>query len=271
MTGAGGTAFAHAHRLTAPVFHVSVGSVSSSCAIGEAFQKIAAGLLDVVVVGGAECPLQGDIIESFRVGGVLAAPCNGAPACFPFDARRTGTVLGEGAGVLILEAAEHAADRGARPRAVVTGFGLSRETYSMIRPDPTGVGVAQAASTALRGVRVEEIGWIKTHGTGTVLNDAAECRGLAAAFGDRFQNTPLVSLKSTLGHCLGACGAVETVAAVLALERGVVPATLGTSEVDPSLPACCVPRHTGASGARRVLLVAAGFGGRCAAMTISRP
>lgn len=270
MTGAGGATFAQNHQLRGPVLHISAGSVSSTCAIGEALQKIALGLLDVVVVGGAECPLQSDVIENFRVAGVLATPQHGEPVCCPFDARRTGTVLGEGAGVLVLEAAEHAARRGGRPRAIVTGFGLSRETYSMIRPDPTGSGVAEAGRVALDGVPLAEVGWVKTHGTGTKINDAAECQGLAALFGDQLPRTPLSSLKPMLGHCLGASGAVEAVAALLALEHGMIPPTIGTTQVDPALPHCAVATRVEASTARHVLLLAESFAGRCAAVAVSR-
>jgi 3-oxoacyl-[acyl-carrier-protein] synthase II len=270
MTGAGGATFAQLHHLRGPVLHVSAGSVSSSCAIAEAVEKIAAGVLDVVVAGGAECPLQLDVVEHFRVAGVLAAPPEGAPVCCPFDARRTGTVLGEGAGVLTLEAADHATRRGAQPRAVLCGFGLSRETYSMIRPDPAGTGVAAAGRAALDGSSLDEIGWIKTHGTGTRLNDAAECRGLATLFGDRLARTPLCSLKPTLGHCLGASGAVETVAALLALEQGVIPATLGTTEPDPALPTCTVTTRAASTNTRQALLFAEGFGGRCVALAVRR-
>src|SRR5262245_43566783 len=108
LTGAGGVAFAQTHGLRGPVLHLSAASVSSTWAIGEALQKIAGGVLDVAIAGGAECPLQQDVIDSLRLAGILAAPRNGDPVCCPFDVRRSGTVLGEGAGALILEAAEHA-------------------------------------------------------------------------------------------------------------------------------------------------------------------
>jgi 3-oxoacyl-(acyl-carrier-protein) synthase len=268
MTGAGGAAFAQHHRLRGPVLHVSAGSVSSSCAIVEALQKIAAGFLDLVVAGGAECPLQFDVIENFRVAGILAAPRNGDPVCCPFDSRRSGTVLGEGAGVLVLEEAEHALRRGARPRAIVTGFGLSRETYSMIRPDPRGSGVVEAGRAAMGEVPLAEVGWIKTHGTGTKINDAAECQGLAALFGDRLEDTPIASLKPMLGHCLGASGAVEAVASVVALEQGLIPPTLGTSQIDPALPVCTIANRAESSRRRRALILAESFAGRCAAVAV---
>src|SRR3989441_1001302 len=162
------------HRRRGAVVHVSAGSVSAACAIGEAFQKIAAGLADLVVAGGAECPLQRDVIEHFRLVGILATPSHGEAACRPFDPRRTGTVLGEGAGALVLEDAKHAARRGARPRAVITGFGLTCEAFSMVSPEPGGAGVTESVRAALGARSPDSIGWIKTHGTGTKLNDAAE-------------------------------------------------------------------------------------------------
>ena len=271
MTGAGGAALAHCHRLRGPVLHVSAGSVSAACAIGEAFQKIAAGLADVVVAGGAECPLQRDVIEHFRLAGILATPVDGESACRPFDERRTGTVLGEGAGVLVLEDAEHAAGRGARPRAVVSGFGLTCEAFSMISPEPGGAGVAESVRAALGARPPDAIGWIKAHGTGTKLNDAAEVRGIASVFGTRLGEVPITSLKPALGHALGASGAVEAVAGILALECGFVPPTLGTERLDPELPPCRVALRAEPSDAREVLLLSESFGGRCAALAVRRP
>lgn len=268
MTGAGGATFAHLHHLKGVVLHVSVGSVSATCAIGEAFLHIATGRADVVVAGGAECPLQRDIVAHFRAAGILAAPRDGEPACRPFDERRAGTVLGEGAGVLILEAEDHAARRGVAPRALVNGFGLVCEAVSMTGPAPDGSGVAEAIAQALQGAAGDDVGWIKAHGTGTRANDDAECRGLAVAFGKRLPRAPLTSLKSTLGHCLGASGAVEAAAVVLALERGFIPGTLGTERIDPSLPPCTVVTRPEPSDARQILLLAESFGGRCAALVL---
>jgi len=267
MTGAGGAALAHCHRLRGPVLHVSAGSVSAACAMGEAFQKIAAGLADVVVAGGAECPLQRDVVEHFRLAGILAAES----PCRPFDVRRSGTVLGEGAGVLVLEDAEHAARRGARPRGIVSGFGLTCEAFSMISPEPGGAGVAESVRAALGTRPPDTVGWIKAHGTGTKLNDAAEARGIASVFGTRLGEVPLTSLKPALGHALGASGAVEAVAALLALEAGFVPPTIGTECVDPELPRCRVALRAEPSDAREALLLSESFGGRCAALVVQRP
>jgi 3-oxoacyl-[acyl-carrier-protein] synthase II len=170
----------------------------------------------------------------------------------------------------VLEAADHARRRGATPFAVVTGYGFASEAYSMVSPQPDGSGVSSAASQAL-GNEGKRVGWIKTHGTGTVANDAAECSGLAAVFGDRLREIPLTSLKPMLGHCLGACGAVEGVASILAFNEGFIPPTVGFEEQDPLLPPCTVMGERRETEAERILLLAESFGGRCAALSVEKP
>jgi 3-oxoacyl-(acyl-carrier-protein) synthase len=269
MTGAGGAAFAQLHGVRGAVLHLSAGSASAAYAIAEGAGKILSGQVDVVIAGGAECPLHPEVVASFEAAGILGSRDPGDAPCRPFDRRRQGTVLGEGAGVVVLESSRHARRRGARPRAVVRGYGMSCESYSMTSPDPSGAGVAEAARAALAGLAPEDLGWIKAHGTGTRLNDAAECRGLATLLGEGLTRIPITSLKPALGHCLGASAAVEMVGAVLALECGLVPPTLGSEQADPDLPpimiaaAACTPR------ANIALLMAESFGGRCAALVLS--
>ena len=270
MSGAGGAAFAQRREIAGPVFSLSAGSVSAAFAMAEAWWKLTFELLDVVVVGGGETPLDPEVIACFDAAGVLA-PVDAVPPCRPFDRDRCGTVLGEGAGAMVLERAEHARRRGATPRAVLAGVGASCESHSAVAPDPTGVGVARAVRAALAGTDPAEIGWIKAHGTGTPANDAAECRGLAAALGPSLEHSWLTSLKPALGHCLGASAAVEAVAAVLALEEGLVPATVGTSRIDPDLPSCAVATSIREDPRRVALLLAESFGGRCAAVVLRRP
>jgi 3-oxoacyl-(acyl-carrier-protein) synthase len=268
MAGAGGAWFAQLHRIHGPVFHLSAGSVSAMVAIGEAYLKVASGLADVVLVGGADCPLQRDVAAAFSASGILSRERDAGTPCRPFDRRRTGTVLGEGAGALILEAEEHARARGARIRAVAGGYGLACEAASMTAPESDGAGVAEAAAAALEAAGARAVAWIKAHGTGTRLGDSAECRGLARLFGAALPTSPLTSLKGAIGHSFGASAAVETVATVLALEQGIVLPSVGTEQVDPEFPRCRV-----AVGAERcdtgpALLLAEGFGGRCAALVL---
>jgi 3-oxoacyl-(acyl-carrier-protein) synthase len=269
MSGAGGASFAQLKGMRGPVLHLSAGSVSAACAIGEAFQKISGGLLDLVVAGGAECPLHPEIIATFRAAGILARADSDGGGCRPFDARRTGTVLGEGAGVLVLESADHARHRGARAQAILAGFGISCEAYSMTSPDPSGAGVVEAVTEALGTLNPDEVGWIKTHGTGTRLNDAAECRGLARIFGDRLPAKPLTSLKPALGHCLGASGGVEAVATITALKQRLIPPTLGSEVVDSELPPHTVARAASPSSTSTALVLAESFGGRCTALVLT--
>jgi 3-oxoacyl-(acyl-carrier-protein) synthase len=271
MSGAGGAALAQLHGVRGPVLHLSAGSVSAACAVGEAFQKISQGMADLVVAGGSECPLHPDVLESFQAAGILSQADAGGSACRPFDRRRNGTVLGEGAGVVVLEAADHARSRGARARAVLTGFGMSSEAYSMTAPDPDGTGVADATREALWATWPDNLGWIKTHGTGTRLNDAAECRGLAMVFGKRLPSIPLTSLKPALGHCLGASAGVELVGAIKALEWGLVPPTLGSDQPDPDLPPHSVALETRPARSNSVLILAESFGGRCTALALRAP
>jgi len=268
--GAGGSLLAHEHQVHGPVFYLSAGSVSAMVAIGEAHFKVASGMVDVALTGGAECPLQRDVAAAFLASGILARD-NGAPAaCRPFDRHRAGTVLGEGAGALVLESEAHALARGARIRALVSGFGMACETTSATAPDPEGTGVVAAARQALGETGVREIAWVKTHGTGTKLNDAAECRGLARLLGARLAEVPLTSLKGAVGHAMGASGGIESVAATLALGRGLVPLSCGTVEVDPDLGPCRIALRAERSDAGRVLLLGEGFGGRCAALVLER-
>ena len=270
MPGAGGVAVAQRHGIRGPVSHLSAGSVSSACAILQGIREIASGAIDLAVAGGGEAPLQEDLVASFRAAGILAPARSCEPPCRPFDRRRSGTVLGEGAGALVLESLEGARARGARPLAIVAGAGIAAEAYSVVRPRASGAGVREASEAALRGLDPREIGWIKAHGTGTIEGDAAECRGLATLLNGRLPETPLTSLKPLLGHCLGASGAIEAVAAVLALGFGFVPPTLGTSEPDPALPPFTLAMRAIDADAPAALLLSEGFGGRSAALVLRR-
>jgi 3-oxoacyl-[acyl-carrier-protein] synthase II len=268
MPGAGGTMLANALDIRGPVHHLSAGSVSAMIAIGDAWERIAAGIIDIAIVGGAECPLDAAIACHFDAAGILAAVDGDASGCRPFDTHRTGTVLGEGAGALILESESHARKRGAWIRALVRGFGFARESTSLTAPDPSGAGVAASVRKATRNIPLSTIGWIKTHGTGTRLNDVAEVRGLATVFGAALPRVCLTSMKPALGHTLGASGALEAVVAILALNMNAVPATLGTNHIDPALPPCHVALTAEPSLSRTALVLAEGFGGKCAAMAL---
>jgi 3-oxoacyl-(acyl-carrier-protein) synthase len=266
MPGAGGATFAQEHAIGGPVLYLSAGSISASLAIGEAFFMIAMGRLDIAVTGGGEAPLHDDIMATFRAAGILSQDAEWP--CRPFDARRSGTVLGEGGGAVVLEAADHARRRGAEPLAVLRGYATVTEPSGMVAPDANGAGVACAVreSTAMAGGR--RPAWIKAHGTGTKANDLAECRGLWTAFGSELAAIPITSLKSTFGHALGGSGALELVAALTAMREGILPATIGTSRPDPDLPRCDIVTESRDVDASDILLLSESFGGRSAALVV---
>ena len=268
MPGAGGAAFAQLHRLTDSPYQVSAGSISSALAVAQAFERIAYGQSDIAIAGGAEAPVQRLVVEAFLRAGVQAAP---GDRCLPFDERRSGTALADGAGVLVLESAEHARARGARSRARILAVGSAAESYSRVAPSPDGEALVAAATSALRA-RDVRIAWIKAHGTGTHTGDEAELRGLSRLMrliGSGVHDVPVTSLKSSIGHSLGASGAVEAVATVLALEDEMVPGTYGFCRADSDAP--CFPIAAGATPAApgAVLLLSESFGGRAAAMLIA--
>jgi len=268
MPGAGGATFAQERAIGGPVLHLSAGSVSATVAIGEAFLMIAAGRLDLAVAGGGEAPLHGEIVATFREAGILSEDSEWP--CRPFDLRRNGTVLGEGGGAVLLEAAEHARRRGAEPLAVLRGYSTVTDQCGMVAPDAGGAGVASAVRESLTMAGGIRPSWIKAHGTGTRSNDLAECRGLWTVFEEALEGIPITSLKSTFGHALGASGAVEFVASLLAMREGLLPATIGTSVPDPELPPCDIVTSPRVIEATEVLLLSESFGGRTAALVVGR-
>jgi 3-oxoacyl-(acyl-carrier-protein) synthase len=270
MPGAGGASFAQDHGVRGPVLQITAGSISSACAIGEAYHRIASGAVDAAVAGGSECPLEASIVERFVASGLLFRATPGAFPCRPFDRTRQSMTMGEGAGALVLESEAHALSRGAVPRALLTGYGFASETWSLIAPDPSGAGVLQATRQAI-GKNGGAPGWIKTHGTGTRAGDAAEYSGLAAVFEKQLRSIPMTSIKPLIGHCLGASGAVEAVATILAIENGIIPATLGTTEVDSSFPLCHMALEQQHCARSSALLLSQSFGGRCCALSIRAP
>jgi 3-oxoacyl-[acyl-carrier-protein] synthase II len=189
----------------------------------------------------------------------------------PFDRNRDGTILGEAAAVLVLESASHARRRGARAWAEIAGYGCSTDAYHMTRPDVTGQGPARAMRQALcdAGVVPEQIGYVKAHGTATPANDVIETRALKLVFGAGTQ-VPISSIKSMIGHSLGASGAVEAAAAILALAGGFLPPTLHLENPDPECDLDYVPGTSREQRVEAVLANAFGFGGNNASMVFRR-
>jgi 3-oxoacyl-[acyl-carrier-protein] synthase II len=191
----------------------------------------------------------------------------------PFDAGRDGFVLAEGAAVLVLESALHAAARGAPILGVISGYGTTDDANHMVQPGPEGEGAARAIEIALRdaGLRPEEIDYVNAHGTSTPLNEKLETQAIKTAFGEHAFRLPVSSTKSMTGHLLGAAGAVEAVICLKAIETGCIPPTINYTTPDPDCDLDCVPNEARPGRLRHVLNNSMGFGGHNVALILSAP
>ncbi len=194
-----------------------------------------------------------------------------ADACRPFSKARPGLLLGEGAGALVIESQDTARARGARPLAFVDGFGLSCDAHHVTGPHPEGEGAIRATQEAIRRARLDpdRIDYVNAHGTGTPLNDATESRAMHAVFGDRARRVPISSIKALTGHMMGAAGAVEAIACVLAMRHGVIPPTWNWTEPDPACDVDCVPNAPREARLRHVVSNSYAFGGNNASLLLS--
>lgn len=226
------------HGFMGPNYTTVSACASSANALIDALNSIRLGTCDVVVTGGSEAAVTIAGMGGFNAMHALSTR-NDSPetASRPFDATRDGFVLGEGAGALILEELEHAKARGAKIYAEVAGGGLSSDAYHMTAPHPDGIGVVRVMENCLKdaGVAPEEVDAINTHGTSTPLGDVAELKAISRVFGDHAPNININSTKSMTGHLLGAAGAIEAIASILAMEHGLVPPTINHSVVDENI------------------------------------
>jgi 3-oxoacyl-[acyl-carrier-protein] synthase II len=211
---------------------------SSANALVDAFNYIRLGVCDVVISGGSEAAVTIAGMGGFNSMQALSTR-NDSPetASRPFDATRDGFVLGEGAGALVLEEYEHAIARGAKIYCEVGGGGLSSDAYHLTAPHPEGIGVIAVMENCLRdaGLRPEDVDHINTHGTSTPLGDVAELKAIKTVFGDHAKNININSTKSMTGHLLGAAGAIEAIASILAMQSGIVPPTINHTTVDENI------------------------------------
>jgi 3-oxoacyl-[acyl-carrier-protein] synthase II len=239
MCNAGSAALSLQHDLRGPVFSVVSACAAGSHAIGTALRMVQHGEAEAVVTGAAEAPLTTLSRACFQKMGALSP----SGVSRPFDARRDGFVMGEGAGILVLEAGDSARARGARILGTMRGYGSTGDAHHLTAPHADGRGGARAMQVALRdaGLDAEAVDYVNAHGTSTQLNDRAETRALKAVFGERAGRVPVSSTKSAIGHLLGAAGAVEAVATVLALRDRIVPPTIGWEEADEGLDLDYVP------------------------------
>lgn len=246
---------------------------ASAQAIGDGMRLILTGEAEVAVVGGAEGSIDPISVGGFGAARALSTAFNDDPqaASRPFDRRRDGFVLAEGAAVLVIERLSHAMARGATPLAILSGYGTSADAYHLTSGEPTGAGAQVAMRNALRmaGVSTGEIDYINAHSTSTGVGDAAELAGIGALFSNRGKDLAISSTKSATGHLMGAAGAIESVFSVLAIRTGIVPPTLNLEDPDVGERFDLVPLVAKAKAVRHALSNSFGFGGVNAALVLS--
>ena len=246
---------------------------AASNAIGEAFHKIRDGYEDIMLAGGSEAAITPLAIAGFMS---MRALCEGEDktrASIPFDQERHGFVMGEGAGVVILETLEHAQKRGAKIYGELVGYGISADAYHLTAPDPEGRGAARCMKMALEhaGMKPEEIDYVNTHGTSTPLGDICEIKAIKAVFGDHAKNGLLISsTKSMTGHLLGAAGGVELAACLMAMQDNIIPPTINVDNQDPECDLDCVPNKARETRVDAVLSNSFGFGGHNSSVIVKR-
>ena len=221
-----------------PNYSISSACASSNHAMIDALNLIRLGKADVIVTGGSEAPITIEGVGGFSSMQALSTRNDDpAHASRPFDVERDGFVIGEGAGVLVFEEYEHAVARGAKIYCEVVGGGMSADAYHMTAPHPEGNGAILSMQEALEdaALKIEDIDYINTHGTSTPLGDVAEIKAITTLFGDHAYKMNISSTKSMTGHLLGATAAIEAIACVMAISKGIVPPTINVEQVDPAI------------------------------------
>lgn len=241
-------------------------------AVGDAFHYIRDGYAEAMLAGGTEAALTPLAVGGFTSMKALSQSTDPSRASIPFDAERNGFVMGEGAGVLLLEELNHALARGAEIYAEIVGYGATCDAYHMTAPRPDGSGGADAMAMALAdgGVGPEAVDYINAHGTSTRLNDAGETAAIKTVFGDHARKLAVSSTKSMTGHMLGAAGAVEAIFSALALRDGFLPATINYQVPDPACDLDVVPGRGREAAARYALSNSLGFGGHNASLLFQK-
>jgi 3-oxoacyl-[acyl-carrier-protein] synthase II len=261
------------YNLEGPNFTTSSACSSSAFAIALGYDAIKSGRADMMIVGGADSIINKEEIEGFNEIYALSVQ-NDKPekASCPFSKNRDGFVIGEGAGIMILESEESAKKRGAKIYAELADYAFTNESYNIMAPKPDGEGMADTMETALQnaGISKDEVGYINAHGTSTMLNDMYETMAIKKVFGDKAYHIPVSSTKSMTGHTIGAAGAIEGVLSVLAIHDGIVPPTINYDEPDPELDLDYVPNKARKQDIKVALSNSFAFGGHNASLVFKK-
>jgi 3-oxoacyl-[acyl-carrier-protein] synthase II len=256
-----------------PNFSPVTACATGTHALGEAFHIIKRGDADAVISGGAEATINPLAVAGFaNMKALCTSKEDPAKICRPFDAKRSGFIMGEGSGILILEELEHARKRGAQIYAEVIGFGMNADAYHITSPAIDGSGAARCMSLALAsaGIKPEEVDYINAHGTSTPVNDAMETKAVKLTFGEHAQKLMVSSTKSMTGHLLGATGAVEAAYTALALFNQIVPPTINWENPDPECDLDYVPTQARKTSLNIGISNSFGFGGTNACIVLKR-
>ncbi len=252
------------HNAQGPTLPIVTACATATHAIGEAYRAIKHGYADAIIAGGSEAAIHPLTISGFANAKALSKEPDPTKASLPFDSRRAGFVLAEGAGILILEEYEHAKERGAAIYAEVCGYGNTCDAHHVTAPHPTGASAARAMRMAATEANINDndLIHINAHGTGTPLNDKSETEAIKVAFGEeRAREILITSNKSMTGHALGAAGGFEAIASALALKKGIVPPTIGLDEPDPECDLDYVPKVARNADITIAFSNSLGFGG----------
>jgi len=268
-----GAVVALKYKFTGPNFCVTAACATGNHSIGEGTTMIRRGGADVAICGGAEACIVALSIGGFDAMRALSSENDDpARACRPFDKTRGGFVMGEGAGVLVLESLEHAQRRAAPIYAEVVGYGATADAYHIAAPDPDGAGAFAAMRLGIEsaGVAPDQIDYINAHGTGTPLNDSIETQAIKRVLGDAAYRTPVSSTKPITGHMLGAAGAVEAIVTLMAMRDGVLPPTINLTTPDPECDLDYVPLVPRTADVHVTMSNSFGFGGHNATILLKR-
>lgn len=265
MANAGASAISMEFGINGPAFTVASACASSAHAIGLAAGMVRSGMCDVAIAGGSEATFSHGILKAWEAMRVVTPT-----VCRPFSRDRNGTLLGEGAAMIVIESSDHAETRGAKPWAEIAGFGMSSDAHHVTQPSAEGAARAMARALADAGVRAEQVGYVNAHGTGTTVNDSTETRALHQAFGAHAQRLAVSSTKSMHGHTLGAAGAIEAAAAIAALREGFMPPTIHYNEADPECDLDCLPNRPREWNGEYAMSNSFAFGGLNAVLLLRR-
>jgi 3-oxoacyl-[acyl-carrier-protein] synthase II len=260
-------------QIKGPCFSVASACASGSDGIGTAWLMLKTGMIDAALAGATEMTICSTGVAAFdRVGAMSRRNEDYSMAPQPFDKNRDGLVMGEGAGVLVLETESHAKNRGANILAELAGYGATADAFHVTAPHEQGAGGAAAMRMALdsAGANAEDLGYINAHGTGTPLNDQSETRAIKAAFGERAYQIPVSSTKSMTGHMMGATGALEAIFCVQVVREGVLPPTIHYETPDPECDLDYIPNQAREKKVDLAISNAFGFGGHNAVLAIRK-